>query len=252
MDQGVRIRSLDRRRGGGGGAEIVRLDPASGETLEVINLGDVLLDSEEPALATSGSAFFPDILHVNDVEILDQADAPAFPLFSAGDIMVSSWQDSAIFVIDRITKKIKWSRTGPTQFQHDPDFRPDGTITIFDNRGYAPASAQNNWLGNRSGSRIIAIRPDRREVETLYQSDARNKFYTPRRGKHEWLANGNLLITETDAGRAFETTPNGDVIWQYVNRYDDKEVGWLMKASRVPATNGAIGRMCPASKSAAR
>ncbi len=225
--------------------EIVRIDPATGETLETISLGDVVVNSDEMALVTSGSAVFLDILHVNDVEILDHADAAAFPLFSAGDIMVSSWQDSAVFVIDRVTKKIKWSRSGPTQFQHDPDFRPNGTITVLDNRGYAAASAKNHWLGDRGGSRIVAIRPGTRQVETLYQSDNRNNFYTPRRGKHQWLANGNLLITETDAGRAFEVTPDGDVVWQYVNRYDADEVGWLMKASRHPATNAAVGRACP-------
>jgi hypothetical protein len=89
------------------------------------------------------------------------------------------------------------------------------------------------------------MRPGTREIETLYQSDDRNKFYTPRRGKHEWLANGNLLITETDSGRAFEVTPGGDVVWEYVNRYDADEVGWLTKASRYPATNAAVGRACP-------
>lgn len=67
----------------------------------------------------------------------------------------------------------------------------------------------------------------------------------PRRGKHQILDNGDILITETDAGRVFETTPNGEVVWQYVNRYSADEVGWLMTADRYPSAYARIGEDCP-------
>ena len=31
------------------------------------------------------------------------------------------------------------------------------------------------------------------------------------------LPNGNTLITESDAGRVFEVTEGGDIVWEFVN-----------------------------------
>ena len=51
-------------------------------------------------------------------------------------------------------------------------------------------------------------------------------------GKHQPLPNGNILITETEGGRAFEVTPNGETVWSFVNRYDDKAVAIIEQAER--------------------
>lgn len=224
---------------------IAKFDPETGDAIEVVDLVDAFVKSGAEGLVSGEFSRTRDVLHVNDVEILDSSMAPAFPMFSAGDILVSSRQRNAVFVLDRETRFVKWMRAGASQFQHDPDFRADGTITVFDNRGSAIASEKNRWLGDRGGSRIIALRPDAFEYSTLYQSDARNAFYTPRRGKHQILDNGDILITETDAGRVFETTPNGEVVWQYMNRYSADEVGWLMTADRYPSGYARIGEDCP-------
>lgn len=223
---------------------IGRFDAETGALVETIDLVDVIINSGEEGLVAGEHSASHDVLHVNDVEILDERFAAAFPMFSAGDILVSARQRNAIFVIDRATRTIKWARTGATQLQHDPDFGADGRISIFDNRGSEPAGPGNGWLGRRGGSRIIAIRPGDFAFESLYQSRGDDIFYTPRRGKHERLENGNLLIVETDAGRVFETTPSGDIVWQYVNRYDEANVGWVMSATRHAAEYAAIGSAC--------
>ena len=54
------------------------------------------------------------------------------------------------------------------------------------------------------------------------------------KGMHQTLENGNLLITETEAGRVFEVDELGDVVWEYINRYDENESGELMAAARYP------------------
>jgi len=225
--------------------QIGRFDPETGALLETIDLVEAFISSGEEGIVTGEYSASHDVFHVNDVEILDESIASAFPMFSAGDILVSARQRNVIFVIDRKSKKIKWARTGAAQLQHDPDFGADGRITVFDNRGNELAGPSNGWLGVRGGSRIISIRPDAFDVQTIYQSDENNIFYTPRRGKHQMLENGNILITETDAGRVFEVTPDGDIVWQYVNRYDAENVGWVMSAMRYPASFAAIGANCP-------
>jgi hypothetical protein len=51
------------------------------------------------------------------------------------------------------------------------------------------------------------------------------------RGQHELLDNDGMLITEFDAGRVLEVDSQGRVVWEYINRYDDKSVGEVTNAS---------------------
>ena len=75
--------------------------------------------------------------------------------------------------------------------------------------------------------------------DVLFQTNDAASFATNFRGKHELLANGNILIAETDRGRAIEVTPAGEIIWSYVNGYDAENVGWIMQADRLdPAFAG--------------
>ena len=60
------------------------------------------------------------------------------------------------------------------------------------------------------------------------------------------LANGDILITESEAGRVFEATPDGRIAWVIVSKYDDKNVGWLTSATRYPESYADIGKTCAA------
>ena len=42
-------------------------------------------------------------------------------------------------------------------------------------------------------------------------------FFSPRISNAERLPNGNTLINEGTFGRFFEVTPQGDVVWEFVN-----------------------------------
>jgi hypothetical protein len=59
-------------------------------------------------------------------------------------------------------------------------------------------------------------------------------WYTKIRGKHQHLANGNILITQSMAGRVFEVTEEGRVAWEFINRYDEESVARLNDAIRYP------------------
>jgi len=165
-------------------------------------------------------------------------------MFSAGDILLSSRNTNLIMVLDGATHDIKWRRIAPAHGQHDPDFQPNGEISIYDNRVGGDASRKNAFLGTAGGSRIIAVRPDKFGYRTIYESDEHNAFYSKYRGKHQMLENGNVLITESEGGRVFEATPDGKIAWMLVNKYDEKTVGWLMSATRYPQTYSAIGSNC--------
>jgi hypothetical protein len=204
--------------------------------LEVIYAND-LIGSMFPTGVTpfSGNGM-NDLLHANDVETLSRDAAPAFPLFEPGDALVSFRNLSLLIVFDPDSGVVKWSQTGPWLRQHDPDFLPDGRILVFDNREDA---AHGRLLG---GSRLIAIEPVSREVETVYEGTPEEPFFTDGRGTVDVLDNGNFLVAETQYGRVFEVTPEGHIVWSFIHRYDSGRVLSVNGASRYPESFGRFDR----------
>jgi hypothetical protein len=167
-----------------------------------------------------------DFLHVNDVEELSDALAAKFPGFEAGDLLVSARNIDSVFVMG-IDGEIKWLNSDFLR-QHDPDFAADGTISIFNNRD--DGSDVGSWL---SGSQIVKIDPVTGNRRQIYPLDPAQNFYTSAGGKHQRLANGNYLITEARAGRVFEVSPDGKVVWEWFHEpYDDESVAEVLEATR--------------------
>lgn len=142
--------------------------------------------------------------------------------------MLSMRHLNLVVIIDRKTKKIKWSNTGPYIRQHDPDFTDDGKIIVFDNR---TDDTGGKILG---GSRILELDPNSREFNIVYEGDETNPFYTTLAGKQQMLPNGNILIAHYEGGRVFEVDKNGDIVWTFITSYDDDEVYSVSDAMRIP------------------
>jgi hypothetical protein len=221
---------------------VARFDPATGRKLAEIDLVEILVRSNLQGLALTSAVEPSDMMHLNDVEVLGPEMAGAFSSLAEGDLLLSSRHFSQLWVLDGTTHALKWWMIGPTIGQHDPDFQPDGTITVFDN-GHGERA--------RPRSRIIRIDPATRAVTPLYAPNEAGVFFSAARGKHQVLGNGNILVTETDAGRAFEVTPEGEIVWSFVNGWDENRVAWIMSATRYPAEYAAIEEIdCPGGKGA--
>jgi len=212
-------------RGGGNFAwdqynYIVNFDPNTGNTIREIGLiEDVIQPSDARAQIFSvrtthefrnsaGDNYFKekhDIFHPNDVEILSPDISEHFARFSTGDLLLSFRSPNLVVVVDPYTYEVKWSGSAPWQRQHDPDFRSDGKISIYSN-------------GNRSvrRSEIIIVDPDTGEVSNeLIGGDL--EFFSGAMGKHQYLPNGNVLITVPAEGRIIETTPDGNKVLEFNN-----------------------------------
>lgn len=139
-----------------------------------------------------------DPVHFNDVEPLPENIADKFPMFKAGDLLMSSRSLNMIVVIDPETLKIKWKTIGLTMRQHDPDWGINGKITVFDNR-----------MGE-GFSRIISIDPATEKVKVLLDGEKIN-FYSRIRGKHQMLDDGGILVASSQQGRIFEVNSAGEL-----------------------------------------
>jgi len=195
---------------------ISRIDPETGRVQWTAAIEDFVKGAGKGvfAIRRDDREFDPgwlvDPFHINDVEILEDELADAFPLFTAGDVMVSLRSLNLVAVFDPLTLQLKWWQHGPWHRQHDPDFLPNGKISLFDNNM------------NGEASRIIEIEPQSREMAVVFKGSPETPFYTWIRGKHQHLDNGNMLITEPQSGRVFEVDRNGHFVWEYHNAYDEE------------------------------
>ncbi|WP_179378335.1 arylsulfotransferase family protein [Jannaschia marina] len=234
------------RDGAGGiwtwlGEDMVRLDAATGEQTFGMNLREDVIAADDgdqraifdirvrmPDEADGNISYLNDPFHPNDVEMLRPSMADAFPMFEAGDLMFSLREPNLVAVVDPETGVLKWWRHGPWFKQHDPDFEPDGTITVFDN-----ATVFDHATGPKR-SRILRTDPQDDSVTMDFTGSAEEPFYTWRRGKHQTLPNGNMLLTEAEHGRLLEVSPAGEVIWTHDMVWDAESNLIVTEARHVP------------------
>lgn len=167
-----------------------------------------------------------DTLHLNDVEVFPShlsADQ-----FKPGDVMISLRNIHTVLVFDPESLEVTFVKTGDVIGQHDPDFIDGSTISVFDNHVTSEADALRQ-------SRVMMLTAPEGEAEVYYEGTESQPFYTEVMGKHQWLENGNLLLTEATKGRAFEVDTQGKIVWQLVNLVDEEDwVGELSEAQRLP------------------
>jgi hypothetical protein len=173
-----------------------------------------------------------DRFHENSVQIFDGSLADRSPLFAKGNVLISIWTLDALAIVDLQRERVVWAMTGMWRRQHESQLLPTGNMLVFDNRG------------NRGNSRILEFDPFTQEVLWSYSPDRPEDFHSEWCGGLQRLANGNTLITETNNGRAFEATPNSDIVWEFVNPHQVAHGGGnmiasLWKVTRLPESFGA-------------
>ena len=212
---------------------LVRFDADTGETLETIELVEDIVEASPESRAIfsvapgqaleryRGARVVRDLFHPNDLEVLTPELADAFPDFEAGDLLMSFRNNDLVAVVDRDSHAIKWWSHGPWHRQHDPDFLPDGTISVFDNdTGHGTSS-------------VLRIDPSTRAVDVLDVEPA-YRFYTPFMGKHETLADGTVQIVVPYEGRVLEVAPDGRVLLEINSVYDEAHNALVSDAAHLP------------------
>lgn len=185
-----------------------------------------------------------DMLHVNKVAVFPASMTEG--IFKRGDVMVSMRNLNSIFVFDPKTLIIKSMIFGRFVRQHDPRFVDGNTVSIFDNNN-------RNDDQSKDASRILTYSAKNGLINVVYQGTPDHPFFSAAMGKQQRLENGDILVTEAFKGRAFELSPDKQIVWEYYNQTGQKGVlGLLDEAQRIQpgflsaSKLAALAAACPA------
>lgn len=202
---------------------------ADGEVLREISVLRAVVEAGlEGALYSSAQETRTDATHLNDIDLVTPELAARIDGVEAGDLLVSLRAMNMLAIIDAETGKLNWHRQGAWVRQHDPDIAADGTIEIYNNRNPAIRA-----LG--AGSQIVRFDPSTDSSEVVFPVGNDDYFFSDIMGVHQRLDNGNQLIVESRAGRIFEVTPAGEVVWDYRQPWDDEYASLFSFGMRVPS-----------------
>lgn len=147
-----------------------------------------------------------DIFHSNTIDVLSGAGSTAAGPFAAGNLLVSWREIDTIATLDPVSGDVLWARRGPFDAQHEPSLEPDGALLLFDNRG-----------GARGRSRVVRIDPASGELVWEWDGPADRPLHSRQAGTVHRLPNGNLLVVESEGGRALEVDGAGELVWEFAS-----------------------------------
>lgn len=195
-----------------------------GELLREVSLLECFERSDYFDLCTKKTH---DIFHTNTLEILRGTGTDERGPFRPGHVLISLRAVDVIAVVDLPAERVVWAHRGTFRSQHDPHLLPGGNLLLFDN------------LGLGTASRILELEPASGSTVWSYTGTEEDPFFSNSCGTAQRLPTGTTLITETTAGRAFEVTPEGEVVWEFFSPHrageQEEFIAMLFDLQRVPA-----------------
>jgi hypothetical protein len=202
------------------------LDP-QGRELERISIVDCFLSSPFREILEQRPLPSGDITHVNALSLLDGRQAAREPAFAAGNALIAATMLRTVAVLDLRQRRVAWALRGDWEGIHDPSLLESGSLLLFHN-GHA-----------EQRSVVLELDPLSAAVRWRYGGTPAQEFFTHCCGTAQRLANGNTLVTESENGRAFEVTPEGEVVWDFRSPHRAGErgefVATLFELERLPA-----------------
>ena len=184
---------------------VVILDPG-GRELRRINIRHAL-DRSPYAPVLRRMPPEGDILHANTLEYIHGDFQESIEPLREGTILLCLRTIDLVCALDLETESVYWAESDLWYKQHQSTMLANGNMLVFDNRG------------RQMDSRVVEIDPNTRQVVWSYSGAEDDTFFSVGRGSNQRLSNGNTLITESNQGRAFEVTPSGKIVWEYISPY---------------------------------
>jgi len=208
---------------------VMRLDQ-NGEELMSLSIIQAFENTEYKrfllkAVKALAEVELPDPFHTNTIRVVHTP-------YANGSLLVSMRNIDTIAIINETTGKVVWARDGMEgerrwNKQHEPILLDDDTMLIFDNGV------------DKKQTSVIEYNFVTDSIEWNYTD---SDFYSETIGTAQRLSNGNTMIAESDNGRAFEVTREGEKVWEWVSPYragrHDELVATLFFMERVEDGTG--------------
>jgi len=231
--------------------DLITILDADGQIIENISILELFENSEYISLL-EGMPPAGDIFHTNTLEIFDGKFSDKSLIFKKGNVLLSMRMTDTIAFADLEARKIIWAqKPGFWKTQHHPTLLDNGNMLLFNNLYIEkkPDKTEYEFLMRKNGyklldeklytenkSSIIEFNPLTMEILWEYKGDEKNPFFSLASGSTQRLPNGNTLITESDRGRVFEVNPEGQIVWEYINKYrtgkDKKKIAAIFELIR--------------------
>jgi hypothetical protein len=189
-----------------------------------------------------------DVMHCNSVKILSRDLAPRFPLFKAGQVLLSFRSLSTLAMLDPASGKLVWAAQGPWRGQHEAQFLSNGRLLLFDNLGGQLIEEEHRTASDTDGgARVLEYDPVTQAMPWSYTDEDSPTFRAVTRGGTQRLPNGNTLLVDPNGGRILEVTRDKHLVWEYsapsairkhneaitsAHRYAAKELKFLSASAR--------------------
>ena len=182
-----------------------------------------------------------DIFHTNSLQVLDGTLSERSAAFRKGNLLLSLHTPDLLAILDPGAKTIVWALTGQWRAQHDVSLLPTRRLLLFDNLGTM-----------RAASRVLEVDPFTQQIVWSFGGRPGDELLSETNGGVQRLPGGNTLVVESNFGRALETTPDGRVVWEWINpnRAGRKKelVATLYSLKRVPRIPALLRAEGPSEK----
>jgi hypothetical protein len=189
--------------------DMVKVSVETGEIVQTIDMTEVR--NANPNLNIWNLVLFSDeekghMTHGNDIEPLPAALVEDFPQFERGDLLISYASTNLIFVLDPDDLTVKWWRVGLSDWNHDPDWEPGGTISIY----------SNNFRSVKPHSDITVVDPTNMAFHVAVEG-ADYDFLSEANGRQQLTPYGTRYVTSSRQGWAFEVDAEGKLVSSFLN-----------------------------------
>jgi len=196
-----------------------------GRVLQNISFSKILNQNHLTAnmLGSTGFTTNFDPLHIN--QITPATSSSSF--WQRGDLLISARHTSTIYLYRPSTGKIIWHQQGPWLNQHSAHFKNGDSITVFGNDVYGN-KLTSPFMYKEGHNKIYKYDFITGESNTIHSEAIINiKPKTISEGRLRVLDDNSLFIEETNNARLIKLNSEGDLIWSYINVYDQEHLGLI-------------------------